>query len=350
MTSWASGLTTAPRGRHLCLATAVRLSDRVHTSWMQLSWHQGDHKNLTELVDALEAIDPAVVANWTDPLEFHLPLDSSVSAAMGWQPPNDMDFVAAFPALTPALQPIADAISASPAAAWWSMPLDLDTLRLTIRRDKTDARPRPELEGAATRLATWRTDETEENERARLERPKDVTAAFTGHWWSTPTPLLPTTTRALPGVGSVNLLWEEDSFGQRDAIVWPVRATRPPRIYEIDSPQAWTDLVARYPLDLTWSRRHDWYNVTHQDRRWCIPDWAAVGREFDAVHLTVLGYLTTATRLLELDDCSATLLAGWNPDQTWWLTDTLTTEREPERWTQTDGFGQPDDNWRQLAP
>jgi hypothetical protein len=43
-----------------------------------------------------------------------------------------------------------------------------------------------------------------------------------------------TTTRPLPGIGSIELAWEEDSFGPRSASVWPLMATRVPRVWEID--------------------------------------------------------------------------------------------------------------------
>lgn len=348
MTSWASDLLETVRGRHLCLAAAARVSDAVGSAWTRLSWHQGDPERLADLIGALEAVDPGVVQGWTDPLEFHLPMDSTVSAAMGWQPPNEHDFVAAFPALTAALRPIARAVGASPAAAWWSAPVDLERLRVTARHDDDEPPVVPVLVGAAAARAEWLRVETADDKRARRERPADVSAAFSGHWWSTPGWALPTTTRALPAAGSVQLLWEEDGFGQREALVRPVRAAPETRVYEIDGPQAWVELVRRHPLDLTWSRRHDWYRVTGEDRRWLIPDWDAVGQRWDAVHLSVLGWLTTATRLLEVGDGSATLLAGWDPDETWWLADVLVDDGAPELWTQTDEFGQPDDDWRRL--
>lgn len=48
----------------------------------------------------------------------------------------------------------------------------------------------------------------------------------------------------------------------------------------------------------------------------------AVAADYDAVHLTVAGYVSTAGRALPVDG-ACTMLAGWDPDQTFWLTGTL---------------------------
>lgn len=283
--------------------------------------------------------------DWDDPLALADPMDESIGAAMGWQQPGDEDVVAADPAVVEALHDIAAMIAAAPAAAWWASGVDLDALRCTARYDEHYLPAEPLLTGSAARLAAWREQELTDDRRARAERPDRPDASWSGTWWSTPgAGRLPTTTRPLRGVGAVHLLWEEDSFGQPEALIWPVGPMRPSRVYEIDGPSAWTELVRRYPLDVTWARRQDWYRVTGRDGVWLIPDWSAVRRDYDAVHLTVLGYLATATRLLAVVDGTATVLAGWDPDQTWWLTDTLTlAEPEPTRWRLSDA-----DGWRRL--
>ena len=152
-------------------------------------------------------------------------------------------------------------------------------------------------------------------------------------------------------LGSIELAWEEDSPGQRDAVIWPLTTTRTPRVWEIDRPEAWIRLVSRYPLDVTNARRHDWYKTTGRVGSWRIPDWRAVAEEWDAVHLSVAGYLTTATRALPLGDGdSATVLAGFSPDQTWWLTDVLATmASHPESWHCTDDPNGPDHVWRRTS-
>lgn len=128
---------------------------------------------------------------------------------------------------------------------------------------------------------------------------------------------LVTSTRALPGPGSVELVRLEDCLGRRDAAIWSLAPVRAPRVWEIDGPGSWIRLVDRYPLEMTNARHHDWYRVTGRVGTWCIPDWNAVAADWDAVHLTVAGYLTAATRACILRDGeSATVLGGWSPDQT----------------------------------
>lgn len=55
-----------------------------------------------------------------------------------------------------------------------------------------------------------------------------------------------------------------------------------------------------------------------------IPDWPRVAGDYDGVHLSVAGYLGTAGRAIDVGDGWASVLAGWNPDETVWLHDDVT--------------------------
>lgn len=146
------------------------------------------------------------------------------------------------------------------------------------------------------------------------------------------------------------LVWQEDSLGLREASIWTVEPTPTPRVWEIDGPEAWVRLVDRYPLDVTNGRRHDWYKTTGRTGTWFIPDWAAVAADWDAVHLSVAGYLTTATRALVVADGeAATMLAGWNPDQAWWLTGILATKPSADTWRREDDSSGSGHTWRHHA-
>lgn len=342
-------LLDGPRGRYLCLATATRLHAPLWDAWLRAAWHASDAEPLAALVTNLSQIDVSPLQTWRSPSAFIGPMDRSVSDAMGWQEPHDEDRITGDPAVVHALRPIAAAIAAAPAAAWWGSGIDLRALRCTSRYDDRFPPTTPQLTGAAERLLELRGVEVQDDHDARLDRSDDPSAPYSGRWWSTPADAHPpTTTRPLDHTGSVALVWEEDSFGQRDALIWAVEVLRPPRIWEIGGGADWVELVRRYPLDVTWSRRHDWYRVTGRVGPWRIPDWAAVSREWDGVHLSVAGYLHTATRALDLGDGSATLLAGWDPDQTWWLTGILTADLDsPSRWHATSDTSDASDwNWQ----
>ena len=146
---------------------------------------------------------------------------------------------------------------------------------------------------------------------------------------------LPRTRRALDGLGSVGLVLEEDGFGELEARVIPVTARSGIRVFEILTPDDWVALVTRYPLDVSLSRRHDWWRITDLDGAWFIPDWQAAAEDFDVVHLSVTGYLRIAGRALAAGS-ARTVLAGWNPDESFWLTDALETGSAPTDWRRAD--------------
>jgi hypothetical protein len=54
-----------------------------------------------------------------------------------------------------------------------------------------------------------------------------------------------------------------------------------------------------------------------------MPDWAAVATDWDAVHLSWLGLVTTEGRVIELDDGDVTIMRNWCSERTTWLTPRL---------------------------
>jgi hypothetical protein len=153
-------------------------------------------------------------------------------------------------------------------------------------------------------------------------------------WWSSPPPTLPRTSRDLGNLGPVGLVLVEDSLGWERAGVTPVDVPVGTRMLEIDGPQVWAQLCDRHPLPVTASRRHDWYRTTgRSDATWVQPDWAAVAGDADAVHLTVAGYLTTAGRAIPVRPGVASVLAGWDPDATYWLTSTPPAAGPAREWS-----------------
>lgn len=125
---------------------------------------------------------------------------------------------------------------------------------------------------------------------------------------------------------------------------WPVTPDRTARICEITGPDDWVALVTRYPLEVTKSRRHDWWRVAGWAGPWLMPDYAAAAADYEAVHLTVGGYLTASGRALAVHSARC-LLAGWDPDKTYWLADALAGVGPPVRWIRDDSVHL---GWRQA--
>lgn len=66
--------------------------------------------------------------------------------------------------------------------------------------------------------------------------------------------------------------------------------------------------------------------------RWLIPGWAAVAASYDGMHLSVAGHLQASYRALPVAGGACTCIAGWDPDETIWLTDVLASAKLAARW------------------
>ncbi|WP_085970011.1 hypothetical protein [Beutenbergia cavernae] len=362
-------LLAGPRGRRLCLelATAVRDDDgglAVAASAAAFALDPGAGTSRVRLTAVSDGSDPsehevptpspAEVAGLfrgtptPSPTEADLlvALRDAVDVARYWQEPDGEDVLAATPDVREALLPTAQAVVSAPHAAWWTTPIERSA-QLVATLDARDSQIYAPFTGAVVdHLATWRAETAQAEERAAREYPRDVRASFSGSWWSIPPHALTGSTRALGSSGPAGLWFVEDRFDDGAATVRAVAVPPQARVYEITGPDAWADLCRRHPLDVTACRRHDWFRTTGRDGAWVIPDWAAVGREYDGVHLTVAGYLTTAGRAVPVDG-AASVLAGWDADRTVWLTDVAVTG-EPQTW----GAARPRDldPHRRLSP
>ena len=78
-------------------------------------------------------------------------------------------------------------------------------------------------------------------------------------------------------------------------------------------------------------------------QRWVMPDWAAISRHYDGVHLTVACHLAAATRAIFLDDRTASVIAGWDPDRTYWFAP-VREDATATRWARDD-----ERRWRSTA-
>ncbi|MFI6431545.1 hypothetical protein [Rhodococcus oryzae] len=325
-----SVLLASPRGRFFSAKVGYMCSDDERAS------HHRRPRSSDDVLDVLEAVDVRAIARLSE-IELLDALALAVDFARYWQPPDAEDLMFARPEIVAALRPIARAALASPHARWWAEPVDLGRQRLVQDLDprwgQTDwplEHHRPDDD-----LAQWRARALATEARFLREQIADPDSDVAGYWWSTPEPSCTlATTRARDGLGALELILEEDSFGSRHARVWPARIHGTPRIYEITDPAAWVRLVDTYPFPVPASRRSVWFEATGTHDNWFIPDWAAVAADYDAVHLTMIGYLTTPGIAIPLAArAGATVLAGWDPDATFWLgNDLITIDNDPADW------------------
>lgn len=287
--------------------------------------------DVAALIRALRRLDPAAD-------QLTEALRRSVDVAAYWQPPDGDDLVAAHPEVRDALAAVGTAVAEVPDAAWWHR--ERTAAQWASEFDPSeDGAPFDAAPDAAQR---WSRIAREEEERAVWERPADPAAMFGGSWWSHPWGA-PHTTGELPGGCPAGIPDVEDGFGWTRAVAIPVRGAG--RTYEIRTADDWVELCGRYPLEVTASRRHEWYRTTDRAGRWLLPDWGRVAQDWDAVHLSTWAYLTAAGRALPVGEEYASVIAGWGPDETYWLTGLVRETPDPRvHWRDVDSDG----SWRRA--
>lgn len=314
----ANDLLAGPRGRRVCWEL---------TGFASFGLHGLQSSQVTERVARTVA---ELRADEADRLVLDA-LRSSVDAATYWQEPDECDEYLDAPELVELLRPLADELAANPATAWWDSPADLGHQHVVVFAPDEDEAPSspPVLSGLRPAI-----NELADEHAGPLQGRDGVDwRIVSGLWWSSPI--------ARPGVVSTRavadmpagLLLVEDSYGPQAATSWPVRPAGAARVLELARPDDWAALVRRYPLDVSrTAKRGDWWRTTGRDGTWLMPDWPRVAADWDAVHLTVAGYLAAAGCALDLGDGSATVLGGWAPDATFWLNDLLEFAGEPTAW------------------
>lgn len=352
----AEELLAGPRGRRLLLELAEHLDEDVRLLAFGLSYELDPGKGQSRVlmrfddgdgepeadppaptvdafVHALADIDLARVT----PARLDAALGASVGGAMYWQPPSGEDVLAALPEVVDALRPLASAAAQHP-PDWWSADRRVEQWAIEWR-DPDD--PVPLGRDAAAALLAWKREAAAQEEWSRREAAEHPDVAWSGTWWSIPTGMV-TTAGLADAATPAGLRYVEDSFGWEVATAIAVRGAG--STYEIHNAQDWAELCRRFPLEVTASRRRDWYETTGRDGRWVIPDWPRVAGEWDAVHLSARGYLGAATLAIGVDDERASVIAGWSPDLTVWLTDSarewdgerVEWRRDDDRWVRAD--------------
>ena len=185
----------------------------------------------------------------------------------------------------PRLKPLARAILSRPEAAWWFGPLDRRAQLSAVNPTGTTV-PTPPIVPARP--------------PSKWERyaQKPVWGLYT----STE---VAGTSSFLEGAAAC--------AGDLGPLVYPVARYRltvsaTARVFTVDGPAAWHRLAVTYPAPepggLLSGR--------------VVPDFGAVARDWDAVHLTV-GGLLTAEQVAVDGPAGATELQGWDAEQTVWL-------------------------------
>lgn len=339
-------LVRGPRGRRVLLAFAVasegahlaegersRLIEAVFDASYRLAqddgqaitrfgWGEPDPRPEDTPADVAEALAEIRLPEPTQDALVEA-LCASVDAAMYWQGPDGDDLLCARPEVREALARVADRLAGSPIVQRWDAPLDrADQWRIVWDGRST---PRPDL-------AAWRGAVVGADAAAERERPADASAPWTGEWWSTPPHGLVTSTGSFGEAGPVGMWLVEDFSGARSVETQRLAIDPDARVVEVGDAEDWARLCREFPLAVTASKRHDWFRVTGLVGPWVMPDWSRVAERYDGVRLSLAGYLRAATTAITVDAEGASVIAGWNPDTTWWLNDVAHPVGETVRW------------------
>lgn len=252
---------------------------------------------------------------------------TAVDSARYWQEPDEIDVLLTNRELSELLRPVEEALRSNPISNWLAEDIALGK-QVYVDWSAVGSAP-PVLSGTATILQRW----TE-------------TADHLGGWWSPPLwaptldeasrmakprPMLTKTSRGSASLGAIGLLLEEDNFGTPGATCRPVTPTARPRVFEIASAERWRELVERHPIDVT--KGHTaWSLASGRSGQWLLPDWSRIAEEFDVIHLPAARYLALSGVPIELGSSAASLIAGWNPDESFWLNDVLVVDGPPTEW------------------
>lgn len=348
--STVDGLVAGPRGRRLLLefvleaenACGVELgSDSLHFAVVLAARHLTSGRDDGRVVYGAggggaddvwrTVVTPDEVAHRLSgmpfpdvtPVGLRSALAQAVDTAMYWQEPDGVDVLTATEPVRRELRRVGERIVRSVHARWWTTPPAL-TDQWSVWTWGDDRPDSPES-SAADRLRLWGERTLEDEERSA----RDPSTSFSG-WWSTP----PTrsSSRLLSDGTPAGLWFVEDSIGWERAVTRRVTISAGATVYEIDGVQAWAELCRRFPLEVTAQNGADWRLTTGRSGRWVVPDWTRVADEYDGIHLTVAGYLAAAGSAIDVDADTASVIAGWAPDETYWLTDTALINGDFQTW------------------
>ncbi|MDR2293734.1 MAG: hypothetical protein LBE05_00805 [Microbacterium sp.] len=349
----AEELLRGPRGRRLCLELATNDADAMRAVFWSARAHDAGSGSSASFGwgrrDPEPEISPAEVAELVATASTNVTADAigvalvnSVGAARYWQEPDGRDVLAGQDDIRAALRPMAEAVASCAEIGWWvTVPAEHWLVEFAPPRgleEHAALDPVIDVTRVRERIRDWRRLIIQEETVAKREYPEDHEHPMTGSWWSLAGWYRHTVSRLPDALALV-----EDAYGPKTARTFAVRGGS--RVLEIRTPEDWVQLCRNASVDVSASRRHDWFRTTGRAGEWVLPDWDAVAEEWDGVHLTVAAYLAGAGRALAVDETRASVIAGWHPDTTFWFTNTLALEDEPPwHWSLDD-----DGRWQPAA-
>lgn len=362
----ADALTVGPRGRRMLLAYAMEVArtqpsdssgDSLGSSVFLASYHlecargsapglfgpgaEEARRTVRTPEDVAHHLSELPLPDVTDE-SLRSALFEATDTAMYWQEPDGDDLLAGTEPVRYGLRRFAEHIARSPLSQWWTTATAPEQWSVSWNEHG------PDSDGStnAELLQAHHDSTVREEDRAARERPADPSVNCTGQWWSTPN--VRSSTRRLFDGGPAGLWFVEDSLGWERAAVRRVNIPPGSRVYEVDDARAWAELCRRFPVEVTAQKQDDWYRTTGRQGRWVIPDWVRCSERYAGVHLTVSGYLAAAGTAIDVDAETASVIAGWAPDETYWLTDAVDFEAGSHRWVRHNSRSDP--VWIEATP
>jgi hypothetical protein len=193
------------------------------------------------------------------------------------------------------LSHLARAVLEDPGAGWWFQPIKLEQQLWAWPQD-WDSGPDPSRIRAPDEPLTW------------LERYAQKPLTL---WTST---LINGAACLLEAVDGGAGDWDVRDY---PLACWKLTATTSARVYEIAGPEDWHTLCLRYPIEVgEMAAQHLQGHWPGADR--LTPDWPAVAKDWDGVHLS-LGGLLTAAQVVNRTPEGWSVQWGWECELTVWL-------------------------------
>lgn len=352
-----SDLLAGPRGRRFCWEL-VRATGHPHEGDSTLFWAEyhlarrrgagvvlfgpgsdqpAPEPSAHEVARAHDALLDAAHVDAASVDDVLRALARTADSAMWWQAPDEQDALLADAVPEETTARAVRAVSAT-AAVRTVFTAPSDPRWWTVEPERPWAAEYPDPVRPPSATVALR-----DAHRALLdEQLSEAGSADSGEWWTTPPSALRTTTHRVGDRGPLALWAVEDHTGWERADVAAVEVDPAARVFEVDDADDWAVLCRRFPIDVTGTtRRHDWGRATGRQGAWVVPDWNAVADHFDAVHLTLRGWLRASGVAVQVDDRTASVIAGWTPDQAVWLRDPQPMPGPASRWE----FDREHDGW-----